>query len=284
MTDGTSPARVRTSLPAGVWVLGFVSLLMDVSSEMVHSLLPLFMVGTLGVSVLAVGVIEGIAESTALISKVFSGALGDHLGRRKGLAVLGYAMGALSKPVFALAGGVGAVVAARFVDRVGKGLRGAPRDALLADITPPAVRGAAFGLRQSLDTVGAFVGPPLATALMLLWANDFRAVFWVAVVPGLMAVVLLMVGVALWGMHMGMTQGLLAAMVAATAPADLRGTAFGFFNLLCGVAMLLSSVVAGLLWDRLGSAYTFVAGAGFALLTLAGLLVFRPRHRSPAAA
>ena len=137
MTDGTSPARVRAALPAGVWVLGFVSLLMDVSSEMVHSLLPLFMVGTLGVSVLAVGVIEGIAESTALISKVFSGALGDHLGRRKGLALLGYAMGALSKPVFALAGGVGAVVAARFVDRVGKGIRGAPRDALLADITPP---------------------------------------------------------------------------------------------------------------------------------------------------
>jgi MFS family permease len=403
MPDAASPARVRAALPAGVWVLGFVSLLMDVSSEMVHSLLPLFLVGTLGVSVLAVGVIEGIAESTALISKVFSGALSDFLGKRKGLAVLGYAMGALSKPVFALAGGVGEVVTARFVDRVGKGIRGAPRDALLADITPEAIRGAAFGLRQSLDTVGAFVGPLLATALMLLWANDFRAVFWVAVVPGLMAVVLLVVGirepapavvrrrvnpirrealvrlggpywrvvaigavftlarfseaflvlraqqvgiaaawvplvmvamnvvyaataypfgrlsdrldhrqllalglvvlvvadlvlaaaggwpllllgVALWGMHMGMTQGLLAAMVAATAPADLRGTAYGFFNLLSGVAMLVASVVAGLLWDRLGSAYTFVAGAGFALLTLAGLLVFRPSRRNPAAA
>ncbi|MDZ7591775.1 MAG: MFS transporter [Rubrivivax sp.] len=402
MADAASPARVRAALPAGVWVLGFVSLLMDISSEMVHSLLPLFLVGSLGVSVLALGVIEGIAESTALISKVFSGALSDYLGQRKGLAVLGYAMGALSKPVFALAGGVGEVVTARFVDRVGKGIRGAPRDALLADITPAALRGAAFGLRQSLDTVGAFVGPLLATALMLLWANDFRAVFWVAVVPGLMAVVLLMVGireappavahrpvnpirrealarlggaywrvvaigavftlarfseaflvlraqqlgiaaawvplvmvamnvvyaataypfgrlsdrldhrlllalglvvlvvadlvlaaaggwpllllgVALWGVHMGMTQGLLAAMVAATAPADLRGTAYGFFNLLSGVAMLVSSVVAGLLWDRLGSAYTFVAGAGFALLTLAGLLLFRPRRRNPPA-
>jgi len=394
MNDASHRARVRATLPAGVWVLGFVSLLMDISSEMVHSLLPLFLVGTLGVSVLAVGVVEGIAESTALISKVFSGVLSDHLGRRKGLAVLGYAMGALSKPVFAMAGGVAEVVVARFVDRVGKGIRGAPRDALLADITPPAIRGAAFGLRQSLDTVGAFVGPLLATALMLMWAGDFRAVFWVAVVPGLMAVVLLVVGireappavahrrvnpirrealarldgpywrvvaigavftlarfseaflvlraqqvgiaavwvplvmvamnvvyavtaypfgklsdsldhrqllalglvvlvvadlvlaaaggwpllllgVALWGVHMGMTQGLLAAMVAASAPADLRGTAYGFFNLLSGVAMLVSSVVAGLLWDRLGSAYTFVAGAGFALLALAGLLLFR---------
>jgi MFS family permease len=351
-------------------------MLMDISSEMIHSLLPLFLVGTLGVSVLAVGVIEGIAESTALISKVFSGALSDYLGRRKGLAVVGYAMGALTKPVFALADGVGLVVAARFVDRVGKGIRGAPRDALVADIAPPAIRGAAFGLRQSLDTVGAFVGPLLATALMLLWANDFRAVFWVAVIPGLLAVTLLSVGirepsrstparavspirreslarmgkaywwvvgigavftlarfseaflvlrasqlgvpiawvplvmvamnlvyaasaypfgklsdamshrtllalglvvliasdlvlarangwvtlglgVSLWGVHMGMTQGLLAAMVADTAPQDLRGTAYGFFNLLSGIAMLASSAIAGLLWDVFGSAFTF---------------------------
>ena len=190
-----SPEQSRTHLPAGVWVLGFVSMLMDISSEMIHSLLPLFLVGTLGVSVLAVGLIEGIAESTALISKVFSGALSDYLGKRKGLAVLGYAMGAFTKPVFAMASGVGAVVTARFVDRVGKGIRGAPRDALLADITPASVRGAAFGLRQSLDTVGAFIGPLLATALMLLWANDFRAVFWVAVIPGVLAVVLLVVGI-----------------------------------------------------------------------------------------
>jgi MFS family permease len=357
---------------------------------MIHSLLPLFLVGTLGVSVLAVGLIEGIAESTALITKVFSGVLSDYLSRRKGLAVLGYAMGAFTKPVFALASGVGSVVAARFVDRVGKGIRGAPRDALLADITPPGIRGAAFGLRQALDTVGAFVGPLLASGLMLVWANDFRAVFWVAVIPGLLAVALLHVGikeparvtpfqpvnpirraalrrlgrgywsvvavgavftlarfseaflvlrasqlgvpvawvplvmvgmsavyaasaypfgklsdsvsrgkllaaglivligsdlalalasdwaqlglgVVLWGMHMGMTQGLLAAMVADTAPEDLRGTAFGFFNLLSGIAMLASSAVAGLLWDAFGSDVTFYAGAGFAALTLMGI-------------
>jgi len=385
-------------VPPGVWVLGFVSMLMDISSEMIHSLLPLFLVGTLGVSVLAVGLIEGLAESTALISKVFSGALSDYLGRRKGLAVLGYAMGALTKPVFALAEGVGAVVAARFIDRVGKGIRGAPRDALLADITPPAIRGAAFGLRQSLDTVGAFAGPLLATGLMLVWANDFRAVFWVAVIPGLLAVVLLLVGVkepgrdrphqavnpirrdslarlgagywwvvgvgavftlarfseaflvlrasqigipiawvplvmvamnlvyaasaypfgklsdsishrwllaaglavliaadlvlalashwaalglgvALWGVHMGMTQGLLAAMVADTAPQDLRGTAYGFFNLLSGVAMLVSSAVAGVLWDAYGSATTFYVGAGFAALTLLGIALQPPPRR-----
>ena len=384
------PAVNRIRIPAGVWVLGFVSMLMDISSEMIHSLLPLFLVGTLGVSVLVVGVIEGVAESTALMSKVFSGALSDYLGRRKGLAVIGYAMGALSKPVFAMADGVGAVVTARFIDRVGKGIRGAPRDALLADITPPGIRGAAFGLRQSLDTAGAFAGPLLATGLMLAWANDFRAVFWVAAVPGMMAVVLLLVGiheprqqrprravnpirrdalarlggrywwvvgvgavftlarfseaflvlrasqvgvpvawvplvmvamnlvyaataypfgrlsdavnhrtllaaglvvliasdlvlalashwaalglgVALWGVHMGMTQGLLAAMVADTAPEDLRGTAYGFFNLLSGIAMLVSSVIAGLLWHALGSAFTFYVGAGFAALTLAGI-------------
>lgn len=389
----------RPHIPPGVWVLGIVSMLMDISSEMIHSLLPLFLVGTLGVSVFAVGIVEGVAESTALISKVFSGALSDYLGRRKGLAVLGYALGALTKPVFALADGVGLVIGARFVDRVGKGIRGAPRDALLADITPPAIRGAAFGLRQSLDTVGAFVGPLLATGLMLAWANDFRAIFWVAVIPGLMAVGLLLVGirepvrdrpgravnpirrealarlgrpfwwvvgigavftlarfseaflvlrasqlgvpiawvplvmvgmnlvyaagaypfgrlsdtmnhrrllaaglvvlvasdlvlaqgetwvalgcgVALWGVHMAMTQGLLAAMVADTAPEDLRGTAFGFFNLLSGIAMLASSVIAGLLWDSFGSRFTFYVGAGFASLTLLILaLKVRPRQR-----
>jgi len=386
----------RPHLPTAVWVLGFVSLLMDVSSEMIHSLLPMFLVGTLGISVLALGLIEGIAESTALIAKVFSGVLSDWVGRRKGLAVLGYAMGALSKPAFALAQGAGVVVAARFFDRLGKGIRGAPRDALLADVTPPEVRGAAFGLRQSLDTVGAFLGPLLATALMLAWSQDFRAVFWVAVVPGLLAVGLLvvgvheppraagtkptnpirrealarlegaywrvvavgavftlarfseaflvlraqqlgvaaswvplvmvamnlvyaasaypfgkladrfdhgrllvlglavlvaadlvlagatgwpvlLVGVGLWGLHMGMTQGLLAAMVADTAPADLRGTAYGFINLLSGVAMLVASGLAGWLWGAFGPALTFYAGAGFALLALAGFLALRRR-------
>jgi MFS family permease len=380
-----------TRIPPAVWALGFVSLLMDVSSEMIHSLLPLFLAGTLGVGVIAIGLIEGIAEATALIAKVFSGTLSDRLGRRKGLAVLGYAMGAFTKPVFAMANGLAPVVAARFVDRVGKGIRGAPRDALIADVTPPEVRGAAFGLRQSLDTVGAFVGPLLATGLMLLWAGDFRAVFWVAAVPGFLAVALLIVGVrepvrpavarpvnpirreslarlgpayrrvvaigavftlarfseaflvlraaqlgvpvawvpmvmvamsavyaasaypfgrladsidrerllalgllvliaadvalalasgwvllgvgvALWGLHMGATQGLLAAMVADTAPEDLRGTAYGFFNLVSGVAMLVASAVAGLLWGTLGPAATFVAGALFSGLALVALL------------
>ncbi len=381
-------------MPTGVWVLGFVSLLMDVSSEMIHSLLPLFMVSVLGASALTVGVIEGIAESTALLVKVFSGALSDYLGKRKVLAVFGYSLGALTKPMFALASGVGMVLSARFLDRIGKGVRGAPRDALLADITPPAIRGAAFGLRQSLDTVGAFLGPLLATGLMLLWLNDFRAVFWVAVIPGALAVALLLfgvreperleahrpvnpisrenlrrlgkpywwlvgigavftlarfseaflvlraaqggvpvalvplvmvamnvvyaasaypfgklsdamshtrllmlglvvliaadlvlamndhwvtvlVGVALWGVHMGITQGLFARMVADVTPADLRGTAYGFFNLMSGLAMLVASMLAGLLWDRLGAPFTFYMGAVFCVLAAAGLL-WRP--------
>src|SRR5512143_2258439 len=186
---------VLSKIPKGVWVLGFVSLLMDVSSEMIHSLLPLFMVSVLGASALTVGVIEGIAESTALLVKVFSGVLSDYLGRRKVLALFGYAMGALTKPMFALASGVGMVLGARFLDRIGKGVRGAPRDALIAEITPAAIRGAAFGLRQSLDTVGAFLGPLLGVGLMLWWSDNFRAVFWVAVIPGLLAVALLLFGV-----------------------------------------------------------------------------------------
>ena len=183
-----------SQIPAGVWVLGFVSMWMDISSELIHSLLPLFMVTTFGASALAVGLVEGLAESTALIVKVFSGTLSDYLDKRKGLAVFGYALGALSKPLFALAPTLGIVVTVRLLDRVGKGIRGAPRDVLVADIAPAHLRGAAFGLRQSLDTVGAFLGPLLAVALMLLWANDFRAVFWVAVIPDLMAVALLFFG------------------------------------------------------------------------------------------
>ncbi|MEI7843595.1 MAG: MFS transporter [Gallionellaceae bacterium] len=383
--------NVLSQMPRGVWVLGFVSLLMDVSSEMIHSLLPLFMVAVLGASALTVGVIEGIAESTALLVKVFSGVLSDYLGKRKGLAVFGYALGAFTKPMFALASSTGMVLTARFMDRVGKGIRGAPRDALLADITPLEIRGAAFGLRQSLDTVGAFLGPLLAVGLMLLWANDFRAVFWVALIPGLLAVSLLLfgvrepekqeahkrtnpisranlqrlsadywwvvgigavftlarfseaflvlraaqggmsvalvplimvamnliyagsaypfgklsdsmshskmlliglivlfaadlvlassahwvtvlVGVALWGVHMGITQGLLARMVADTAPVDLRGTAYGFFNLVSGLAMLVASITAGLLWDSFGAEFTFYAGAAFCVITPVGLV------------
>ena len=169
-------------IPSGVWVLGFVSLLMDISSEMIHSLLPLFMVTVLGTSTIAVGIVEGLAESLALIVKVFSGTLSDYWGKRKGLALFGYALGAFTKPLFAIASGVGLVLTARLLDRVGKGVRGAPRDALVADIAPPHLQGAAFGLRQSLDTVGAILGSLLAVGLMLLWANDFRAVLWVAVV------------------------------------------------------------------------------------------------------
>ena len=387
----TTENNQRAKIPAGIWVLGCVSMLMDISSEMIHSLLPLFMVGTLGASAFVVGLIEGLAESTALIVKVFSGVLSDWLGKRKGLAVFGYALGALTKPLFAIAPGIGVVLAARLLDRIGKGVRGAPRDALVADIAPPEIRGAAFGLRQSLDTVGAFLGPLLAVGLMLLWADDFRAVFWVAVIPGLLAVALLLfgvhepdrpigekrinpirpenlkrlsgaywwvvgvgavftlarfseaflvlraqqsgiavalvplvmvvmnvvysasaypfgklsdrmnhklllalglvvliaadlilalddhwrtvlAGVALWGVHMGMTQGLLATMVADAAPADLRGTAFGFFNLVSGIAMLIASAVAGLLWDQLGASFTFYAGAVFSGIALLGLL------------
>ncbi len=386
----TRRGETLRQIPAGIWVLGFVSMLMDISSEMIHSLLPLFMVSTLGANALTVGLIEGLAESTALIVKIFSGTLSDYLGKRKGLAVFGYGLGALTKPLFALAPSIGVVLTARFLDRVGKGIRGAPRDALVADVSPPHLRGAAFGLRQSLDTVGAFLGPLLAVALMLLWANDFRAVFWVAVIPGLMSVALLafglrepaskpvekrvnpirrenlrrlgasywwvvcigavftlarfseaflvlraqqsgvpialvplvmvamnlvyalaaypfgklsdrmnhrkllavglvalivadmvlaasnhwgvvLIGVALWGVHMGITQGLLATMVADTAPADLRGTAYGFFNLVCGMALLVASVVAGLLWDRFGPTVTFHAGAVFCVVALAGL-------------
>jgi MFS family permease len=391
-------AQPRPSMPAGIWALGFVSLLMDVSSELIHSLLPVFMVTTLGISVLVVGLIEGAAEATALMVKVFSGVLSDYWGRRKPLAVLGYGLGALSKPLFALASTAGLVLSARLIDRVGKGIRGAPRDALIADIVPPAIRGAAFGLRQALDTVGAFVGPLLAIGLMLLWANDFRAVFWVAVIPGVLSVALLVFavreppqppgerrgnpirrenlrrlgrdywwvvgvgavftlarfseaflvlraqqgglalawtplvliamnavysigaypfgklsdkmshrtllawglavligadlllaasaagpllwgGIALWGLHMAMTQGLLAAMVAHAAPVDLRGTAFGLFNLMSGLALLLASCVAGLLWDQWGAPVTFLAGAAF---SAAALSVLALRHRDDA--
>lgn len=382
-----------------MWALGFVSMLMDISSEMIHALLPLYMVTVLGTSVLAVGLIEGIAEATASITKVFSGALSDRLGKRKLLAVVGYGLGALTKPVFPLAPALEWLVGARFVDRVGKGIRGAPRDALVADIAPAHLRGAAFGLRQTLDTIGAFTGPLLAMGLMWWTANNFQTVFWVAVVPAFLAVAVLVfavrepkvvaprqvraplsrselarlgtpywwvvgvatvftlarfseaflilraesvglplmwapavlvvmgvayalsaypagalsdrvsrtavlsaglvllvaadlvlafagdawglaLGVALWGLHMGFTQGLFNAMIADHAPAELRGTAFGMFNLLTGVALLLASVIAGALWDAVGHQGTFLAGAGFAVLTLIGLAAVRWRLRA----
>ena len=390
MTPPLPSDRTTTRLPTGIWALGFVSLLMDVSSEMIHSLLPLFMVTVLGTSATAVGFVEGLAESLALVVKVFSGTLSDYLGKRKPLAVFGYALGALTKPLFAWASSLDVVLTARLLDRIGKGVRGAPRDALVADIAPPHLRGAAFGLRQALDTVGAFLGPLLAVGLMLLWVDDFRAVFWVAVLPGLLSVALLiggvqepatqpnrnrvnpirwenlsslqpaywwvvgvgavftlarfseaflilrahqvgiplaltplimvamnvvyagaaypfgrlsdhmchtkllvlglvvligadlvlamhdhwgvmLFGICLWGLHMGITQGLLATMVADTAPADLRGTAYGLFNLASGIAVLVASVLAGLLWDRLGAPVTFYTGAVFCGLAIFGL-------------
>jgi MFS family permease len=393
----STTAQRPASLPAGIWVLGFVSLLMDISSELIHSLLPVFLVTTLGTTVLVVGLIEGAAEATALMVKVFSGVLSDYWGRRKPLAVLGYGLGALSKPLFALATTSGLVLSARLIDRVGKGIRGAPRDALIAEIAAPEIRGAAFGLRQALDTVGAFLGPLLAIGLMLLWANDFRAVFWVAVIPGVLSVALLVFavhdprpaagerrgnpirrenlrrlgraywwvvgvgavftlarfseaflvlraqqgglalawaplvlitmnivysigaypfgklsdkmshrallawglavliaadlllatsgaggmlwgGIALWGLHMAMTQGLLSAMVAQAAPADLRGTAFGFFNLVSGIALLLASGLVGLMWDQWGAPATFLAGAAFSVAALSVLALGPARY------
>lgn len=188
------PGTLR-QIPLGIWALGFVSMLADISSEIIHSLLPVFMVSVLGSSALTVGLIEGAAEATAMIVKVFSGALSDYLGKRKLLAVIGYGLSALIKPLFAVASSSGLVLTARVLDRVGKGIRGAPRDALVADIAPAHVRGAAYGLRQSLDTVGAFVGPLLAVGLMLLWVDDFRAVFWVAVIPGVLSVAVLLLWV-----------------------------------------------------------------------------------------
>ena len=380
----SSPGR-RAALPFTVWALGLVSLFMDISSEMIHALLPVFVVGTLGAGAIWLGLIEGVAEGTACIVKVFSGALSDRWGRRKSLALLGYGLAAVTKPLFPLAGSTTMVFLARFVDRIGKGIRGAPRDALIADCTTPGQRGAAYGLRQSLDTVGAFAGPLLAVGLLIVLANDVRAVFWVAVIPSLIAVVILvlavkepphvipmqgrlvdlrprdlprafwvvaavaatftlarfseaflvlrgsstgmsitwtplvlvvmnagymlsaypagaladrvprtqllmvgcvvlvvsnlvlasaqtttvvLVGTALWGLHMGFTEGVVSAMVADAAPASLRGTAFGVFNLLRGVLLMVASVLAGLLWDQVSPAATFVVGAAFAALSL----------------
>lgn len=396
MADRDRPKRLPGRLPAGIWALGLVSMLMDVSSEIIHALLPVYLTLGLGATAVTVGVIEGIAEATAAITKVFSGALSDRIGRRKDLAVLGYGLAALTKPVFALAPSIGWLVAARFVDRVGKGIRGAPRDALVADLAPPGLRGAAFGLRQSLDTLGAFAGPLLAIALMWAFANDFRAVFWVAVIPAMLATLMLIVsvrepkaagrtvpanplssaeltrlpalywavvgvaalftlarfseaflilraseaglpvslvplvlvgmnavyalsaypvgilsdrlsrpgllagglalliladlalallpglpgvaaGVLVWGLHMGATQGLMAAIVADTAPPDLRGTAFGIFNLVSGLALLLASLIAGLLWDTIGSSATFLCGAAFASVSLVGVISLHRR-------
>jgi MFS family permease len=392
----TTPSQPRSlfrwrEIPSGVWALGLVSLFMDASSEMIHALLPLYLVSVLGASTLEVGVIEGIAEATAAVTKVFSGVLSDWLGMRKWLAALGYGLAAASKPIFPLATDVAWVAAARFIDRVGKGIRGSPRDALIADLTPGDLRGTSYGLRQSLDTVGALIGPGLAIVFMAAFADNFRHVFWIAVIPAVISVliivlfvreparparpravrsplsraelarldigywvvvavaaiftlarfseaflllraqsigmsltlvptvmvvmnvvyafsawpagalsdsigryrlllggfalliladlvlafgnnvVLVMLGVAIWGLHRGLTQGLLSALVADTAPAELRGTAFGVFNLVSGLAMVLASVIAGALWELIGPDGTFLAGAGFTAIALVAL-------------
>ncbi|WP_235916391.1 MFS transporter [Ciceribacter naphthalenivorans] len=391
-------------LPGAIWAIGFVSLFMDISSEMIHAILPLYLVTVLGTSTLTVGIIEGIAEATAAITKVFSGALSDWLGKRKLLAALGYGLAALTKPIFPLAPGVTWLITARFIDRIGKGIRGAPRDALVADISPPDLRGASFGLRQSLDTLGALLGPLLAIVFMWAFSNDFTLVFWIAVIPAFVSVGLIMfavkepkrdapvrkvrmplsrselrrlstdywwvvavasaftlarfseaflvlkgqdiglptalvpavmvvmnvayflsaypvgalsdrmsrtkllviglvlllaadlvlafssgtlglaLGASFWGLHMGFTQGLLSTLIADTAPAELRGTAFGMFNLITGMALLAASIIAGLLWDATGPSGTFLGGAGFTVITLFGLLLLEARRRRSASA
>ena len=386
-----------SQIPKGVWALGFVSMLMDISSEMIHALLPLYLVTVLGTSMVTVGIIEGIAEATASITKIVSGALSDWVGKRKLLAAIGYGLAAFTKPVFPLATTIGWLVAARFIDRVGKGIRGAPRDALVADISPGHLRGASFGLRQSLDTVGGFLGPLIAIVLMWWTVDNFQTVFWVAVIPAFLAVALIVyavpeperparlrkvrnplslaevkvmgpaywavvaigvvfalarfseaflvlraqnvgvpimwvpavmvvmnvvyafaaypagvlsdrtnrvvplklglglliaadvvlalvptfagvaVGVVLWGLHMGFTQGLFATLVADTSPPELRGTAYGFFNLFTGLAMLAASIIAGVLWDVSGPKGTFLAGAVFALFSFVGVALIGAR-------
>lgn len=382
-------------IPQSIWILGFVSLFMDISSEMIHALLPVYLVNVLGTSTLAVGFIEGAAEAATSITKVFSGALSDWLGKRKFLTALGYGIGAFTKPIFPLATGLGWIVGARILDRIGKGIRGSPRDALIADLSPPHLRGSSFGLRQSLDTVGAFLGPVLAIILLLAFNNNFKIVFWFAAIPAFIAVLLVIFGVRepdqstfkktlrfplhikelrkfkapfwfvvavaevftlarfseaflilkaqsvglsvalvpgtliimnifyalasypagvlsdnwdrtqvlilslmflissdlilaffenvqtfvfgiiLWGLHMGFSQGVLSALVADSAPLELRGTAFGLFHLLTGIAVLLSSIIAGYFWDTVGPGSTFFLGAIFASLALLGVLFYR---------
>lgn len=388
-------------IPPTVWALGWVSLFMDLSSELIHSLLPVFIVSSLGASMVTLGLLEGIAEATALIVKIFSGALSDYFGRRKGLLLIGYGLGALSKPLFPLAHTLNHIVIARILDRIGKGIRGAPRDALVADIAPPEIRGACFGLRQSMDTVGAVLGPLVAIVLML-WLNNIQMVFWFALLPAAVVIGVLLCcvqespqhptghglrnpihwhtlrhfsrrywwivlsggiftltrfseaflvlraqqvglatawlpiimvvmslsytlsaypagwlsdrlsrywlllisllwliladlwlaratsvpaaicGAALWGLHMGFSQGIFASLVADTTDKALKGTAFGIFNLICGLCMLLASALAGALWQYWGAAVTFYTGAGLALLTLLLLSIqtFSNRHHS----
>lgn len=391
------------AIPRGIWALGFVSMFMDISSEMILGLLPLFLVQVLGASATAVGVLEGVAESVVHLFRLLSGVLSDRLGRRKTLLLIGYGIAALAKPLFPIAESFGTVFAARFVDRIGKGIRGAPRDALVADLAPPGMRGSSYGLRQSLDTIGAFLGPLGAIVCMLALGGDFRSVFWIASLPAFVSVLLLALfvsdapgpgtmrpgqavrwsdlgelprafwyvmaiaavftlarfseaflvlragnvglradfvpavlvlmnlsyavssypagrysdtldrrwilliggaalaaadlflagaagltglaaGIFLWGLHMGLSQGLLAALVADVAPVEKRGSAFGLFSLLSGLMMLAASAAAGAVWDRFGPAIVFHAGAGVAALGMMGLYIdmrLRPPRSNP---
>jgi MFS family permease len=386
----------RPRIPTSIWALGLVSLCMDMSSELIHSLLPVYMVTVLGASLLSVGIIEGFAEATALLTKMFSGVLSDYWGKRKRLTVIGYGLAAVTKPLFPLASSLTTVFLARFLDRIGKGIRGAPRDALIGELAPPNLRGTCYGLRQSLDTVGASLGPLMAMGLMVLLANDIRAVLWVAVIPAILAVVLLivgvqespstqpegiprtiirlgnlrrigpaywwivvcgalltlarfseaflvlraehlglsvtfiplvmvvmsvtyaasaypagrmadkmsrrplliagclflmvadvilalagdvvvvMIGVAFWGIHMGLTQGLLATLIAEASQPELRGSAFGFFSFVCGGSLLCASVLAGFLWDQFGSSATFLCGAVLTAVAMLGFVLHNP--------
>jgi MFS family permease len=383
----------QPKIPRSIWILGFTSLLNDTSSEMIHAVLPLFLVSSLGANVALVGLIEGIAEATASILKVFSGAISDYWQRRKNLAVFGYGLSTAVKPLFMVANSPFIVLLARLGDRIGKGIRVAPRDALVADSTDISNRGAAYGLRQSLDTIGAFLGPSIAFGLMGT-AHSFRFIFGVALIPGVLAVACLALGVreparpdhalkrpkplnwktlqslggSYWGLafaallfnlgnsseaflllkakqvaiadyqiplvlvvmnlsyalsaypvgalsdrvnrktlltwgwvlnagvyvglaiaqspwqvwmlvggyglYLGMTQGVLLAMVADRVPEQLRGTAFGFLNLLVGVALLPASLLAGWLWESVSSEAAFLLGCGFAVAAIV-LLYFQ---------
>lgn len=398
MTTPTSLAAASRAIPRSVWLLGLVSLLMDISSEMVQTLLPLYLVSGLGASAVIVGLIEGVAVATAMVTRLFAGVISDWSGRRKPLLLIGYGLAALARPIVPLADTAGWIAGARFLDRVGKGIRSAPRDALIADVTPPDLRGASFGLRKSLDTVGGFVGPLLAIGLMLLSGDNFSTVFWIAAIPALLAVAVIVVGIeepatsaaakagerprlaelvrlepavwaviglcailtlarfseaflllkaqqagfalawiplvmvlmhlvygltaypvgvlsdrlgrhgmltaslvfliaanlvlafaqtpapliagiVLWGLHMGFSQGILATLIADRAPALARGTAFGALNLATGLAVLVGNLAAGVLWERYGPAATFLNGAAFAALALAGFVIAAWRGR-----
>ena len=379
----------RPPLPRNVWVLGFVSLFMDLSSEIYHALLPAFITMVLGLPATALGAIDGVAEATANLAKLFSGRLSDRSLKRKPWVMAGYGLAALSKPLFPIATTAPAVMVARFADRIGKGIRGSPRDAIVADEAPPEIRGRAFGVRQAMDTVGALLAPLAAIALMAWLAGDIRAVFWIAAIPaaisfliawlalrepqqhlaplkkspffagfreldkdtkrllqvgflftlarfsegflilkgidiGLsetlspltlaifnltyvvlaypagalsdrmsphsilmagMAVLVagdlvlgatngfagLVLGTALWGAHMALTQGIFSRMIADSAPEHLRATSFGAFWFVTGIAGLLASLGAGWLWDRQGSSATFFTSAAVAAVALAML-------------